>query len=72
MINRGIPKKISSLSIPLGATVNMDGTCIHLAIFALALARTYGVENTGKKNGQTVNPAFFNTIIDDSQLLSWS
>lgn len=43
----GIQKKISSLSIPLGATVNMDGTCIHLAIFALALAKTYGVEITG-------------------------
>lgn len=24
----------------------MDGTCVHLAIFALALAKTYGVEIT--------------------------
>ena len=43
----GIDKKIYSLSIPLGATLNMDGTCIHLAVFALALAQTYGVEVTG-------------------------
>ncbi len=42
----GIGKKIFSLSIPLGATLNMDGTCIHLAVFALALAKTYGVEIT--------------------------
>ncbi len=43
----GISKKIFSLSIPLGATLNMDGTCIHLAVFALALAKTFGVEVTG-------------------------
>ncbi|MCR5022763.1 MAG: cation:dicarboxylase symporter family transporter [Lachnospiraceae bacterium] len=43
----GISKKIFSLSIPLGATLNMDGTCVHLAVFALALAKTYGVEITG-------------------------
>ncbi|MCR4746014.1 MAG: dicarboxylate/amino acid:cation symporter [Lachnospiraceae bacterium] len=40
----GISKKIFSLSIPLGATLNMDGTCVHLAVFALALAKSYGVE----------------------------
>ena len=25
----------------------MDGTCVHLAVFALALAKTYGVEING-------------------------
>lgn len=43
----GIPKKIYSLSIPLGATVNMDGTCVYLVIFGLALARVFGVEISG-------------------------
>ncbi len=38
----GVTKKIYSLSIPLGATLNMDGTCIYLAIFALGLAKIYG------------------------------
>ncbi|OON86988.1 hypothetical protein BXO88_05445 [Oribacterium sp. C9] len=42
----GISKRIFSLSIPLGATLNMDGTCVHLAVFALALARIYGVTVT--------------------------
>ncbi|MBR5337383.1 MAG: dicarboxylate/amino acid:cation symporter [Lachnospiraceae bacterium] len=42
----GIDKKIYTLSIPLGATVNMDGTCVHMAVFALALAKIYGVEIT--------------------------
>jgi Na+/H+-dicarboxylate symporter len=43
----GIAKNIYSLSIPLGATINMDGTCVHLAVFSLALAKIYGVEITG-------------------------
>ena len=43
----GISRKVYSLSIPLGATVNMDGTCVHLAVFSLALAKVYGVEISG-------------------------
>ncbi|MBE6014177.1 MAG: cation:dicarboxylase symporter family transporter [Lachnospiraceae bacterium] len=43
----GIDSKIYSLSIPLGATVNMDGTCIRLGVFSLALARVYGIEISG-------------------------
>lgn len=42
----GISPKVSSFSIPLGATVNMDGTTIALTIFSLFLARAYGVEIT--------------------------
>ena len=42
----GISRKVYSLSIPLGATLNMDGTCIHLAVFSLALARVFGVPVT--------------------------
>jgi Na+/H+-dicarboxylate symporter len=43
----GISKKVYSLSIPLGATLNMDGTCIYLAVFALALAKIFGIQITG-------------------------
>lgn len=43
----GISGRVFSLSIPLGATLNMDGTCIHLAVFALALAKVYGVPVNG-------------------------
>ena len=43
----GIAQKIYSLSIPLGATVNMDGACVYMGVFALALAKTYGVPITG-------------------------
>ena len=39
----GIDKKIYSLSIPLGATVKMDGTTVYVAVFGLLLARLYGI-----------------------------
>ncbi|MBE5916342.1 MAG: dicarboxylate/amino acid:cation symporter [Pseudobutyrivibrio ruminis] len=39
----GIAPKLCNFSIPLGATVNMDGTCIFLTSFSLFLARAYGV-----------------------------
>ena len=40
----GVSSKIYSLSIPLGSTLNMNGTCIQLAVFALALAKVYGIQ----------------------------
>ena len=39
----GISSKVYSLSLPLGATVNMDGTCIYLGVFAFALASLCGI-----------------------------
>ena len=39
----GISPKVCSFSIPLGATINMDGTCIFLTISGLFLARAYNV-----------------------------
>ena len=39
----GISSKVCGLSIPLGSTLNMDGTCIQMAVFSLALAKVYGV-----------------------------
>jgi Na+/H+-dicarboxylate symporter len=40
----GVSSKVYSLSIPLGSTLNMNGTCIQLAVFALALAKVYGIQ----------------------------
>ncbi len=40
----GISEKLSSFSIPIGATVNMDGGCFYLSIASIMLARMYGVE----------------------------
>ena len=40
----GISPKVCNFSIPLGATINMDGVSIHLAIVSMFLAKVYGVE----------------------------
>jgi Na+/H+-dicarboxylate symporter len=39
----GVARKIYCLIIPLGATLNMDGGCVYMGVFALALAQAYGV-----------------------------
>ncbi len=45
----GISSKVCSFSIPLGATVNMDGSCVYLAVAALFLAKIYGVSLSGSE-----------------------
>lgn len=42
----GISPKVASFSIPLGATINMDGTCIFLTTFGFYIARLYGIDIT--------------------------
>ena len=39
----GLDKDVYSISIPLGATINMDGAAITIAIMTLAAAHTVGV-----------------------------
>ena len=39
----GLDKNIYSISIPLGATINMDGAAITIAIMTLAAAHTMGI-----------------------------
>jgi Na+/H+-dicarboxylate symporter len=39
-----VPPEISSFVLPLGATVNMDGTALYEAIAALFVANIYGIE----------------------------
>ena len=42
----GIAQKIYSFSIPLGATINMDGSCIILVVMGLFLAKVFGITIT--------------------------
>ncbi len=39
----GIDPAVSSFSMPLGSTMNMDGACIYLTVSALFLAQAYGL-----------------------------
>lgn len=44
--NLGVPKSICSFTLPLGATINMDGTAIYQGICAFFIAQVYGLELT--------------------------
>ena len=37
-----VDRKLSSFSLPMGATVNMDGVCVHLPVFVILAANMYG------------------------------
>lgn len=39
-----ISDNLSSFSLPLGSTVNMDGVCVHLPMFAVLAANMFGAE----------------------------
>ena len=43
----GISRKVYSFSLPLGATINMDGSCITLMISALFMCKIFAVPVTG-------------------------
>jgi len=41
--NLGVSEKISSFTLPLGATVNMDGTALYQGVCALFIAQAFGI-----------------------------
>ncbi len=40
----GVSKEVSSFVLPLGATINMDGTAVYQGVCALFVAQLYGVD----------------------------
>jgi len=42
--NSGVSNKVTSFVLPLGATVNMDGTALYECVAAMFIAQAYGVE----------------------------
>jgi Na+/H+-dicarboxylate symporter len=44
--NLGVSRKISSFVLPLGATINMNGTAIYEGVTALFVAQAYGIDLT--------------------------
>jgi len=44
--NMGVPKSISSFVLPIGATINMDGTSLHQAVAVIFMAQLHMVDLT--------------------------
>ncbi|MEN6427551.1 MAG: dicarboxylate/amino acid:cation symporter [Phycisphaerales bacterium] len=41
-----VRNELAGFSLPLGATINMDGVCVHLPMFAILAANMFGIELT--------------------------
>jgi len=41
-----IRNELASFSLPLGATINMDGVCVHLPMFAVLAANMFDIKLT--------------------------
>ncbi len=47
--NLGVKRSVSSFVLPLGATINMDGTALYQGVCAVFIAQAYGVDlSTGQ------------------------
>ena len=44
--NSGVSNKITSFVLPLGATINMNGTALYECVAAIFIAQAYGIEMT--------------------------
>jgi len=42
--NLGVSRRISSFVLPLGATINMDGTALYQGVCAVFIAQVYGID----------------------------
>lgn len=43
----GVSRSISSFTLPLGATINMDGTALYQGVCALFIAQAFGIDLSG-------------------------
>lgn len=58
----GVSRRISSFTIPLGATVNMDGTSIMQGVAVIFIAQVYGIDLTLAQLGTVVVTATLASI----------
>lgn len=60
--NLGVKKEVSSLVMPLGATINMDGTAIYQGVCVIFVAQVFGIELTFSQLLMAILTATFASI----------
>jgi len=60
--NAGVSNRTTSFVLPLGATVNMDGTALYECVAALFIAQAYGLELTFAQQFTVVLVALLTSI----------
>ena len=58
----GVSRKVSSFVLPLGATVNMDGTALYECVAAIFIAQAFGIELSFAQQFFVVIVALFTSI----------
>ncbi|POI20166.1 hypothetical protein CIB84_016087, partial [Bambusicola thoracicus] len=67
--NLGIDKRVTRFVLPVGATINMDGTALYEAVAAIFIAQMNGIELDG---GQIVTVSPMRTAMRRlAKCLSW-
>ena len=61
-VKSGVSNRVSSLVLPLGATINMDGTALYECVAAMFIAQAYGIELTFLQQGIVVATALLASI----------
>lgn len=60
--NAGVSNRVSSFVLPLGATVNMDGTALYECVAVMFIAQAYGLELSFAQQFIVVMLALFTSI----------
>ncbi len=60
--NSGVSNETTGFVLPLGATINMDGTALYECVAALFIAQAYGIELTVLQQGIVVITALLASI----------
>jgi Na+/H+-dicarboxylate symporter len=58
----GVSESITSFTVPLGATVNMDGTALFEAVVVIFVAQVFGIDLTWGQNAMIVALVFLTAI----------
>ncbi|WP_405226990.1 dicarboxylate/amino acid:cation symporter [Lentisalinibacter sediminis] len=60
--NLGVSEEVSGFVLPIGATINMDGTAIYQAVTAVFIAQAYGIDLTPLQYGTILVAAVLASI----------